>query len=590
MKHSDTLRFRASADVEDLYTQLEQIVSDGIWQWDWQSGETHVSTRFKQLLGYDADWSPDRPSLVRLLHADDRQAVLEMVTPQPEGNAPRLIEFRMRHRDGTYRYLECRWKSLCDRGNAPPSIIGAVRDVTTERNAQQNLERTLGQLRLTVNNAPVILFAIDAAGVFTLSEGKGLQVLGVRPGELVGASAFEVYADVPLALASLRRALRGETVTAVIESRGLAFEALYAPICADNGTVVGVTGIAFDVTERRQAEAALRLSEQRLREAQTLARIGSWDLDLVTGHLEWSDEIYRVFEIEQTRFGASYDAFLDAVHPDDRDVVHQAYTESVRDGRPYEVTHRLRCPDGRIKFVRERATTDYSAAGVPLRSRGTAQDVTEEMLAEDLLRRTLHERETLLRELHHRVKNNLQTILGLLHLHGKKTDDDAARASFHDLRQRLRAMFLIHDRLYRPGHIDEVDFSQYLRALVDDQVSAAQTAGRRVAITVDAPSLTLPFERALPCGMIVTELVSNALKHAFPGDRSGALAVGLEAVPHALILRVGDDGVGLPPDFDPGHSGSFGWQLARNLASQVGGTLAVDRSRGTNVVLRLPLP
>lgn len=142
-----------------------------------------------------------------------------------------------------------------------------------------------------------------------------------------------------------------------------------------------------EIAERERTEAALRISDTRFNEAQRVGRVGSWELDLRSNVLEWSDEIFRIFEIDPTRFGASYEAFLNAVHPDDRERVNRAYVQSVADRQPYEITHRLQMADGRIKYVRERCETFYEE-DQPVRSIGTVQDITEQMLTELELRRT----------------------------------------------------------------------------------------------------------------------------------------------------------------------------------------------------------
>ena len=130
----------------------------------------------------------------------------------------------------------------------------------------------------------------------------------------------------------------------------------------------------------------LRQSEARLNQAQRSAHIGNWELDLVSNQLYWSDEIYRIFEIDKTTFGASYEAFLNVIHPDDRDRVNKAYTDSLANREPYDIVHRLRFADGRIKFVNERCETEFDADGKVIRSVGTVQDITEQKLAENTLR------------------------------------------------------------------------------------------------------------------------------------------------------------------------------------------------------------
>ncbi|HZW26064.1 MAG TPA: PAS domain S-box protein [Gallionella sp.] len=138
--------------------------------------------------------------------------------------------------------------------------------------------------------------------------------------------------------------------------------------------------------ERSRMEQVLRENYDALNEAQRISHIGNWELDLASGELLWSDEIYRIFEIDQERFGASYDAFLNAIHPDDRDAVVQAYETSLETRSPYEIEHRLLFADGRIKYVHERCETRYDEGGKPLRSLGTVQDITARKQAEDSLR------------------------------------------------------------------------------------------------------------------------------------------------------------------------------------------------------------
>jgi diguanylate cyclase (GGDEF)-like protein/PAS domain S-box-containing protein len=152
------------------------------------------------------------------------------------------------------------------------------------------------------------------------------------------------------------------------------------------GEMEFMVGIGTDVTEKMIADAVLRESEQRLNEAQRIAQLGSWELDLVSGKLIWSDEIFRLFEIDKAAFGASYEAFLNAIHPEDRARVDQAYTDSLATRSPYEIAHRLRMPGGRIKWVNERCETHYDEQGKAIRSTGTVQDITKLKLAEEALR------------------------------------------------------------------------------------------------------------------------------------------------------------------------------------------------------------
>ena len=156
------------------------------------------------------------------------------------------------------------------------------------------------------------------------------------------------------------------------------FDAMAGKLTA---VTVSRDALAREIEERRRTQAALAASEEKLKEAQRIARFGSWSLDIVTNTLVWSDEIFRIFEIDPKLFGATYEAFLNCIHPEDRERVNQAYTNSLNTRQPYEIEHRLLMPDGRIKFVHERCETEFDADNSPLRSIGTVQDITEQKRA-----------------------------------------------------------------------------------------------------------------------------------------------------------------------------------------------------------------
>ncbi|HCI52130.1 MAG TPA: hypothetical protein DE312_02165 [Gallionella sp.] len=163
------------------------------------------------------------------------------------------------------------------------------------------------------------------------------------------------------------------------------------PIHCDRGEIVGVFGVSRDITERKIFEEALKKSEARLTLAQRMSHLGNWELDLISNVLWWSEEIFRIFEVDLKRFKPSYEAFLAVVHPDDRAVVSSAYLNSLKSKIPYEIEHRLLLTDGRIKYVHERCETVYDSAGNPLRSVGTVQDISDRkrlrLEGTDMLRR-----------------------------------------------------------------------------------------------------------------------------------------------------------------------------------------------------------
>jgi two-component sensor histidine kinase len=358
----------------------------------------------------------------------------------------------------------------------------------------------------------------------------------------------------------------------------------------EGGVVMGVLGVGRDITDRVTMDIELRQSKTRLQEAHRLAQLGNWELDLTSNRLICSDEIFRIFEIDKMQFRASYEAFLSAVHPDDRAMVNEAYTTSVREHTPYEIVHRLLMADGRVKYVQERCETDYDQNGRPIRSHGTLQDVTERRLAELRIETALREKETLLREVHHRVKNNLQIISSLLYFQSKKIRDVEDLAAFREGQDRLKSMILVHEKLYRSENLAHIDFADYVRALADGVRQSYAPIRAKIDLVIDVPSLALPLEIAMPTGMILNELLTNSFKYAFPGGHGGMVRICVIPAEEAIEILVEDTGVGFPEGIDPERPATFGLQLIHGLMSQLGGRIVFRRERGQGTSVQVQVP
>ncbi|EJL33388.1 signal transduction histidine kinase, partial [Novosphingobium sp. AP12] len=201
----------------------------------------------------------------------------------------------------------------------------------------------------------------------------------------------------------------------------------------------------------------------------------------------------------------------------------------------------------------------------------------------------LEEKEQLLREVHHRVKNNLQLISSLLNLQASRTSDAAVAELFAESRNRVRSMALVHENLYRAGTFARVAMGDHVRALCSHLARAYGEAPNRNAVEVDVAEVELDLDRAIPCGLIVNELVSNALKHAFPDGRAGTIRVTLEAQRQGrFVLSVADDGVGLPDGAESGDT--LGLQLVRDLTEQLRGRIEVRSEHGTSFSIIFGVP
>jgi two-component system, LuxR family, sensor kinase FixL len=228
-----------------------------------------------------------------------------------------------------------------------------------------------------------LYYRADPDGHVEMVSPSCLSLTGYTSEEVMGRQVSEFYADPGQRvkfLAALQQKGHVDDFELRLRHKDGSIRDVSASCCLIHdqaNRLLGVEGILRDITERKQAEQEVRRSRIRLVEAQRIAGLGDWELDLTTNELRWSDEIYRIFEIDPRQFGASYEDFLAVVHPDDREWVDGAYTESVKSRLPYDIVHRLLFAGGRVKYVHGRCETVYDEAGRPLRSHGTVQDISE---------------------------------------------------------------------------------------------------------------------------------------------------------------------------------------------------------------------
>jgi two-component sensor histidine kinase len=214
-------------------------------------------------------------------------------------------------------------------------------------------------------------------------------------------------------------------------------------------------------------------------------------------------------------------------------------------------------------------------------------DVTKRKADQAILEKALGEKTVLLNEVHHRVKNNLQVVCSLLNLQSRTAPADA-RVMLEDSQKRVKAMALIHQLFYERSDFSTVDLGLYLRRLASLLRESLGEARARVSIEVDAPSnIIMDLQRSVPCGLLINELVTNAIKHAFPDGRSGAIRVSTELLdPSRARIIVSDNGVGVPPHVTPGdESSSLGFQLIPLFVDQLGGELRLVREAGSRFEL-----
>ena len=354
-------------------------------------------------------------------------------------------------------------------------------------------------------------------------------------------------------------------------------------------TEVLARALAAADAARAASAAELRESTAWLEATQRAAGVGTWMRDLRTREVRWSDSMWRLHGLDPTREGPITAAlWRSVVVPEDRAAAQAAVIRARRSGS-YEADLRIRRGDGAVRWFRVRGLVEHDTEGRPLRVLGATQDVTDtHRLAEErealLAQRgvLLEQKDLLVQEMHHRVKNSLQLVQGLLLLQARNAGEPVLEQRLREAAGRIVSVAAVHRRLYEGPRGAAQDASEHLQGLTEDLRRSLSSTGRNIALEAEA-GLRLPPERMAALGLLATELVTNALKHG-----AGPVLVQFAVGRLWAELAVSDTGEGFPAGFDPLASRGLGMRVALAMARQLRGTLRVEPGRGGRVVVRLP--
>jgi two-component sensor histidine kinase/HAMP domain-containing protein len=343
--------------------------------------------------------------------------------------------------------------------------------------------------------------------------------------------------------------------------------------------------------ERQHADIALKHSREQYALAQRAANIGSLGLDLITGKLYCSDTTWSILGRKKDDFDPSYDFFLSIVHPEDRDILNKAIQKSIEQHTNYDIEHRILLPDQSICWVLMTGAVICNENDIPVRMIGMIRDITERKKSAEKINASLKEKEVLLKEIHHRVKNNLQVISSLMYLQSKNFKDPAMVGIFKDCESRIRSMALVHERLYQSKSMAEIDFVEYVRSLGGYLIQSYGGGNGSIRLETQIDKIFLNVNTAIPCGLIISELVSNALKHAYPGDKQGEIMISFTRDKSGTYTQiVKDNGIGLHENLDFQNMKTLGLRLVNILTKQLSGSLTYSGKGGACFVLTFNEP
>ena len=505
------------------------------------------------------------------------------------------MEVTVRCRDGSDRVALADFAPVGTTADEPFLVsMFDITEIVAARRTQENARRLAERIIDSVGEG---LCLYDRHGIIQYMNPVGANLLGHQPHKVIGRSAHALFhhshpdgSPLPVEACVIQNTVclgqtqfSGTDVFWHRDGHSFPVQFVAAPVLEDGEPEAAVLTFR-DITEETRVLKTLTDNEIKIRKAQEIAGFGSYTTDLLTGRWESSAVLDAIFGVPAD-FDHTIPNWNSVLDPAFQQAALDHYNEVAQGRCDFRMDYRIIRPvDGVPRWVAANGELEFDANGTPVRLIGTIQDITDRKEKEQALAALVHEKEALLKEVHHRVKNNLQVITSLLRLEIARTSLPDTKAVLSEMQNRIRSMAILHQSLYRSGDFGAVDLGDYLRRLATQTHLAQSTRASAMRLRCELASVLVNIDQAIPCGLLVNELISNCVKHAFPEGFEGANAItlSLQPAPDAPQWRlvVADTGVGLPPDFDARRAASLGLQLATDLARQLGGTLVVGQNPG----------
>jgi len=555
------------------------------------------------------------------------------------GKPAKASDWEIMRNDGTRRFVEASVSLIKDAGGQPAGFRGIGRDITERKQAEEKIKhlnlvlraiRNVNQLITKEKDRGMLLngacdHLVQARGyhnawialcnekrdvVTTAESGLGTDFLPMaarlKGGTMtacgqkaLGQAEVVVTKDPPSACTDcpLSDKYKGRgAMTVRLDHQGKLYGLLSVSIprlfLEDQEERFLFQDIARDIAfalhdmeleeEHKRAEEALRESEEKYRTILESIEESYWEVDLAGNLSFFNDSTSGILGYTKNELiGINNRQFMDT---ENAKKMYQTFSKVYGTGKPakgfdWEITRK----DGTKIYVETSVSLRKDSKGHPIGFRGIGKDITERKRAEEQLTASLEEKELLLQEIHHRVKNNMQVISSLLKLQAESIEDEALQEAFRNSQHRIRAMSLVHEKLYQSKDLAHVPFRDYLTSLIRYLYQSYTPKAGTIELVTEIEELPLAITHAIPCGLITNELLSNALKHAFPGERTGTITLSLRSPePHTYELTVSDDGIGLPEAIDLHTTTSLGLHLVTILVEdQLKGEIEVERTGGT---------
>lgn len=592
---------------EERYRDLFENATDLIHSVDLDGRFQYVNTAWRKTLGYNDKEITDM-TLSDVVIPEQRQAVHGWLADVRRSGTAGQWQGNFVAKDGRHLLMEGTSNVRIEDGKRT-AVRSIFRDITSAHEAREQLQQLVAKERALFESSEHMFWTVDKRIALT-GYNKGYsdmieRLYGVRPEinrepkrpkRKFASNDYHDFWQDKYAEVFTGKALRFETDLIDREGSRVCNEIFLSPIFDADGAVDEVFGIGHEITEQKEAEDTVREQAARLNAIfDSSANMMIWTLDRQFRITSFNEHFHastkRAMQLELGLGDDFLGQMLKRV-ADKRSAVYGAHYKAALDGIPQQFEVELSNHAGRSLWV-ETFLNPITVDGEVTEISCLAHGITDKKEAQGKLLENLNEKEVLLKEVHHRVKNNLQIISSILNLQGGYVDEDPKMLELlRDSQDRIRSMSFIHESLYQTKNFSKVDLANYIDGLSRNLMMSYSLTGK-VELEKDLERVDLGLDQAIPCGLILNELISNALKHAFPGGGKGRIDIRLREANDKVEIRLSDNGAGLPADFNEEHSTGLGLQLVHMLIGQLDGHIRREpppNGRGVSYLITFDRP
>jgi len=477
-------------------------------------------------------------------------------------------------------------------------FTAVIQDTKKRRQSERSLKESEQKYRKIFENFRDIYYQIEINGKIIEISPSVERYLKFTREELIGQNIDLIYInpkDRKKFLKNIKE--KGEVIDYELKFKDKNNSLIYISANShlnfdSHNHIIGIEGTLRVINERKITEKKLHVSQVQLENAMDLTHLASWEFDISTNQLLFNDRFYAILnttaEKENGYIRPLNDYLTKYVHPKDIQIIKEGIKKILESKTSFETELEFRIirRDGKTRYMAAHIRIPQKTKYNKINIYGTIQDISDIKITETRLKESVKEKETLLREIHHRVKNNMQIISSLLNLQTRYVNDYESINILKESQNRVKSMAMIHEKLYGSKNFNKVNFPDYIENLVWDLFHSYSINNDTIRPILEIDDVELNIETSIPCGLIITELISNCFKYAFPNNRKGELKVSLENKENSYVLTISDNGIGFPKNIDFKNTKTLGLELVNNLVEQIDGNIQLNKNQGTEFVIK----